>query len=371
MNTRIRNNAKVMPKPDREALPNLIGEHPSLYALRDLAARVAASKARNILIYGETGSGKGLVARLIHQLSHRAHAPFLDINCAAIPDSLLESELFGYEKGAFTGANSNKQGLIEAATEGTFFLDEVPELNPTMQAKMLTLLDTQRFRRVGSVKPTSVNVRFIAATNKILLDEVKAGRFREDLYYRLQVVAINLPPLRERGDDIFILAKNFMSRFNQIYGSRIQFLDPSTQEVFLAYPWPGNVRELENLIERICILEDGDTIKLSHLPARIIRQVNQARNGSGLSHPASARHPEPVAATNPMRHAAKGVAPGIAEYEMGYHTSTANFQRSMIISIVNKTNGNLNHAAIELKMSRHALRHQMIKLGLARYIGQK
>lgn len=333
-------------------LPNLIGEHPSLHALRSLAARAAASKARNILIYGETGTGKGMVARLIHQLSNRAHAPFLDINCAAIPDSLLESELFGYEKGAFTGAGSHKQGLIEAATEGTFFLDEVPELNPTMQAKMLTLLDTQRFRRVGSVKSISVNVRFIAATNKILLNEVKAGKFREDLYYRLQVVAINLPPLRERGDDVLILAKNFLSRFNQVYGSHFQFLEPAVEKVFLAYLWPGNVRELENLIERICILEDGDTIKLVHLPQRILREAGPDRIGG------------------PRQGAAAFTASKAAQYAMGYHEATADFQRSMIMDVVNEMNGNLGLAAARLRISRHALRHQMSKLGLARHIGQ-
>lgn len=350
-------------------LPNLIGEHPSLRALRDLAARVAVSKARNILIYGETGTGKGMVARLIHQLSHRSHAPFLDINCAAIPDSLLESELFGYEKGAFTGASSNKQGLIEAATEGTFFLDEVPELNPTMQAKMLTLLDTQRFRRVGSVKPISVNVRFIAATNKILLSEVKAGKFREDLYYRLQVVAINLPPLRERGDDVLILAKNFLSRFNQIYDSHFQFLAPSVQDAFLTYPWPGNVRELENLIERICILEDGDTIRLSHLPQRIVREVDLARSQPRTSLGAASLA---TLSSGGLRHeAAAPAAPRPSQTVRSFHEATTDFQRSLIINAVNEANGNLGVAAERLRISRHALRHQMAKLGLAKHIGQE
>lgn len=335
-------------------LPDLIGEHPSVHALRNLAARAAASKARNILIYGETGTGKGMVARLIHRLSNRSHAPFLDINCAAIPDSLLESELFGYEKGAFTGASSYKQGLIEAATEGTFFLDEVPELNPTMQAKMLTLLDTQRFRRVGSVKSISVNVRFIAATNKILLNEVKAGKFREDLYYRLQVVAINLPPLRERGDDVLILAKNFLSRFNQTYDSHFQYLEPAVEAVFRAYQWPGNVRELENLIERICILEDGDTIRLAHLPQRILREVDPARGKAGSRHAA-----------------APSAAAKAAQYAMGYHEATADFQRAMIMDVVNDMNGNLGLAAARLGITRHALRHQMAKLGLARHVGQE
>ena len=187
---------------------SLIGDHPSIVALRALITRVARSKAQTVLIYGETGTGKGLVARLIHQQSVRAAAEFIDINCAAIPAELLESELFGHERGAFTGAVGAKTGLIEAANGGTLFLDEVRELDPVMQAKILTLLDNRRFRRVGAVKPIHVDVRFIAATNKILLGEVKAGLFRDDLYYRLQVIAINIPPLRERGDDVFLLAEH-------------------------------------------------------------------------------------------------------------------------------------------------------------------
>ena len=179
----------------------LIGEHPSIVALRQMIERVAPSKAGTVLIYGETGTGKGLVARMIHQMSQRAANPFIDINCAAIPAELLESELFGHERGAFTGAVGKKEGLIETANGGSVFLDEVRELDPVMQAKILTVLDGKRFRRVGAVKPINVDVRFIAATNKVLLQEVKAGKFRDDLYYRLQVISINIPPLRERGED--------------------------------------------------------------------------------------------------------------------------------------------------------------------------
>ena len=172
----------------------LIGSHPSIEETRRLVARVAASPAQIVLIYGETGTGKGLVARQIHALSRRAGGPFIDVNCAAIPNNLLESELFGYERGAFTGAGARKTGLIEAASGGSMFLDEIREMDLTLQAKLLTLLDTQQFRRIGAVQPIRVDVRFITATNKILLGEVTKGLFREDLYYRLQVVAINIPP---------------------------------------------------------------------------------------------------------------------------------------------------------------------------------
>ena len=198
----------------------LIGEHSSLHEVRRLIARVAASSARAVLIYGETGTGKGVVARLVHQQSSRARQEFVDVNCAAIPDNLLKSELFGHEKGAFTGALAKKTGLIEVADKGSIFLDEIRDMNSVMQAKLLTLMDTQRFRRVGAVRPIEVDVRFIAATNRILLSEVKEGRFREDLYYRLQVVAINIPPLRERGDDVFVLTDHFLRRFAARYGRR-------------------------------------------------------------------------------------------------------------------------------------------------------
>lgn len=322
-----------MPTPHSTAA--LIGEHPSIVALRNLITRVARSKAQTVLIYGETGTGKGLVARLIHQQSVRAAAEFIDINCAAIPAELLESELFGHERGAFTGAVGAKTGLIEAANGGTLFLDEVRELDPVMQAKILTLLDNRRFRRVGAVKPIHVDVRFIAATNKILLGEVKAGHFRDDLYYRLQVIAINIPPLRERGDDVFLLAEHALATFNAQHGSRMRHFAPEVEAVFRRYAWPGNVRELENLLERICLLEDGERIELAHLPPRILREVG-------------------LAAASPRPHAASAA--------LDYHQATARFQRELIEHALHEAGGHLGVTAKALGLSRHALRHQMAKL---------
>lgn len=341
----------VLVMPMNPSFQNLIGEHPSIAALRKLVARVGRSKASTVLIYGETGTGKGLVARMIHQQSARAGREFIDINCAAIPGDLLESELFGHERGAFTGAIVNKEGLIEAANGGTVFLDEIRELDPVMQAKILTLLDTQRFRRVGSVRPTSVDVRFIAATNKVLLTEVKEGRFRDDLYYRLQVIAVNIPPLRDRGDDIFILTANFLAKFNAVYGSRVHRLDPEVEHVFRSYSWPGNVRELENLLERTCILEDDDCIRPDHLPHRILREV-QARDARSN-----------VVAIAPPN----VVGPGAFSLEAAgadYHEATTRFQRELIQRVMADTQGHLGRAAIQLGLTRHALRHQMIKLGM-------
>ncbi|MDO9640299.1 MAG: sigma-54 dependent transcriptional regulator [Pseudotabrizicola sp.] len=315
----------------------LVGTSPAVEALRRLVERIGGSPTRTVLIYGETGVGKGLVARMIHQMSSRANRDFVDINCAALPANLMESELFGHEKGAFTGAIDRKMGLVEAADHGSVFLDEIRELDLTLQAKLLTLLDTQQFRRVGAVKPVKVDVRFIAATNKVLLSEVTSGRFREDLYYRLQVVAVNLPALRERGEDVLTLARHFIARFNKTYGRTMRGLTPETEQIFLRYAWPGNVRELENLLERIFILEDEDMILPRHLPDRILRSV------SGQSDPI---------ATAPLT--------GSEDY----HAATDSFQRAMIGQAMSQANGNPQEAAKALGLSRHALRHQMIKLGL-------
>ncbi|WP_372839775.1 sigma-54 interaction domain-containing protein [Phaeovulum sp.] len=317
----------------------LVGTHPSIDALRKLIDRVANSPARTVLIYGETGTGKGLVARMIHQASSRAAREFVDINCAAIPASLLESELFGHERGAFTGAVERKLGLIEAANKGSVFLDEIRELDPPLQTKLLSLLDTQQFRRVGAVKPTTVDVRFIAATNKVLLSEVNAGKFREDLYYRLQVVALNLPALHERGDDVLTLARYFIKKYNAMYKRDITGMAPETEDIFMRYRWPGNVRELENLLERIFILEEDDVILPRHLPARILRSV--AAGGAPVG-------PE-------------GAAPAP---EGSFREATEAFQRMIVAQALEAAEGNLQTAATRLGLSRHALRHQMIKLGL-------
>lgn len=339
--------------------PVIVGAHPSMIQLRALVEKVARSKAGIVLIYGETGTGKGVVARALHALSARAQHEFTEINCAAIPGSLLESELFGHERGAFTGAVERKTGLLEVASAGTVFLDEVRELDPIMQAKILTLLDTRRFRRLGAVKESSTGARFVAATNKILLREVQEGRFRDDLYYRLQVVSINIPPLRDRGEDVFVLARQFLQRFNALHGSNFHDMTPGVQDVFRRYQWPGNVRELSNLLERICILEEGECLREEHLPLRIIREVEGAK---AACLQASTQHvQDSVPATSGQDNYAR---PIVGQTGESYTAQTAHFQRLLISQALADSLGSVSKAAERLQLTRHALRHQMQKLGM-------
>lgn len=325
----------------------IIGEHPSMVEVRRLTSRVAKSLTRTVLIYGETGTGKGLVARMLHEKSDRSRGEFIDVNCAAIPANLMESELFGFEKGAFTGALAKKTGLVEAADGGSIFLDEIRELESVLQAKLLSLLDTLEFRRVGAVRSKKVDTRIIAATNRILWDEVRAGRFRDDLYYRLQVVAINVPPLRKRGQDVLILAEYFMRRFNARYERTIRAIEPSVRDVFLAYRWPGNVRELENLLERIFILEEDNRILVRHIPRRIMRELDG--QASSIE-----KQPDPGDCSPLDTQPNEGA---------DFHGRTQAFQRRMIESAL-AGKGGISAAARSLGISRHALRHQMKKLGL-------
>jgi len=242
----------------------LVGKSPAMEQVLRTVDRIAGTDA-NILIEGESGTGKGLVAQSIHQRSRRAEAAFLAVNCSGFQDTLLESELFGHEKGAFTGAGSPKPGLFEVADGGTLFLDEVAEMSAAMQAKLLQVLDSRELRRVGGTRVTRVDVRIIAATNKRLADEVQAGRFREDLYYRLNVVGVTMPPLRERREDIPLLVEHFLDRHRTSVGPA-KAMAPEAMRALSEYPWPGNVRELSNMVERLAILAPGPVIGLEDLP---------------------------------------------------------------------------------------------------------
>lgn len=319
-----------------------IGESQAIKDLRTLITRVARSKANAVLIYGETGSGKGLVAQELHKQSHRARKPFVDVNCGSIPADLFDQELFGQEKGTLAGALMRKNGLINAANGGTLFLDEIRELNHMAQTKLLGLLDRKSFRRLGAVNDVEVDVRFVCATNQILFQEVKAGNFRDDLYYRLQVVSVNLPPLRARGEDCLVLTEYFIRRFNDRYNRVIRGWDTDVAEVFLTYDWPGNVRELENLLERIFVLETEDLIKAKHIPPRIMREVEV---GS----------PPPDVQGND---ATSRIT------DLPFQAATDAFQKDLIRQSLTKARGKKGAAAESLGLTRHALRHQMNKLGM-------
>jgi DNA-binding NtrC family response regulator len=248
----------------RRGAPQIIGEDPRLQQVT-IALQRAAGTDTTVLLEGESGTGKELFARALHLLSPRADGPFVAINCAAIPENLLETELFGYEKGAFTGAAGRKPGKFELAHRGTLFLDEIGDLPLSLQAKILRALETKRFERVGGTAEMQVDVRVVAATNRNLKASVAARMFREDLYFRLSVFPITIPPLRERPDDIAMLATHFVERFSRDQNKKRLILAPSAIEALTAYPWPGNVRELQNCIERAVILTEGDTIHARHL----------------------------------------------------------------------------------------------------------
>ena len=251
----------------------LIGESESTRKLRELIGKLARSEAQTILIHGESGTGKELVARGLHYESARRDFPFMEVNCAAITETLFESELFGHEKGAFTDAKAAKKGLMELADRGTLFLDEVSEMSPNSQAKFLRSLQERVFRRVGGTRDIKVDVRIIAATNRPLEVRVKEGMFREDLFYRLNVIPIHIPPLRERKDDIMPLARHFLRESAMRSHKSIKGFTPEAERLMLGYPWPGNVRELHNLIERLVILGTAEYIEPQHLPVQFAAQA--------------------------------------------------------------------------------------------------
>src|SRR5437773_648069 len=263
----------------------IIGESPAMREMLSIARKVAESEVSSVLLQGESGTGKDLVAKAIHYQSNRSEGPFVAINCAALPGTLIESELFGYEKGAFTDAKARKEGLFEQAEGGTLFLDEIGELELSLQAKLLRVLEEGSFRRVGGLKDLPLDVRVIAASNRDLKTEGEAGRFRADLFYRLSVIQIDIPPLRERGDDIRMLAEHYMASFRSRLRKNIDSIDPEALAAFRAYQWPGNVRELRNVIERAMILEDGDEITIKYLPRGLAGESRAGIESRGGTRP--------------------------------------------------------------------------------------
>ncbi len=260
---------------DRVAPGNLVGMSPPMQRVFEVVEQVAPSRA-TVLITGESGTGKELVANALHQRSPRASGPFIKLHCAALAESLLESELFGHEKGSFTGAIMRKDGRFQLADGGTLFLDEIGEISPAIQVKLLRFLQEHEYDRVGGTQTIRVDVRVIAATNRNLVEEVAKGRFREDLYYRLNVVALEMPPLRDRKGDIPALAKCFLDRYRQENPKALDGFAPETLELLMGYDWPGNVRELENAVERAVVLAAGPMIEPRHLPPNVRRRATPA-----------------------------------------------------------------------------------------------
>jgi DNA-binding NtrC family response regulator len=314
-------------------LDQIVGESPKIRELRQLIRTIAATDAR-ALVLGESGTGKELVAGAIHTLSARREENYVRINCAAIPETLLESELFGHEKGAFTGAIKQKNGRVEEAHRGTIFLDEIADMGKPLQAKLLRFLEDGSFTRVGGTEELRVNVRLIAATNRDITQAIAAGEFREDLFHRLNVVQFNLPPLRERGEDIVILAGHFLKLFRARMGKSINGITAAAQAKLLAQKWPGNVRELRNVIERALIMEPGREIQAASLPDF-----------------ATESHPQKV---NPLTPAP----------DESLDDALKRLEREIINNTLEQNNFSLTRTAERLKMTRHALRYRMQKLNM-------
>src|SRR5690242_19870982 len=322
-------------------LDHMIGTSPKMRSIFELIQNIAPQSSR-VLITGESGTGKELVARAIHENSARAKSPFITINCGAFPETLLESELFGYVKGAFTGANDNRRGLFHAAHSGTLFMDEIGNMSVTMQVKLYRVLQEGKVRPIGSTEEVDVDVRVIAATNKNFEKEIAEGRFREDLYYRLSVIPIQLPALRERREDIPLLAREFLQRFSKAMGKNIEGIEPEAMRRLEVYDWPGNVRELENTIERSVALEAGNRISPDALPERI-RNYHQvsipgaARNGNGASLPAEG---------------------------LNLEEHIQQIERSYLLAALERSGGVRTQAANILQMSYRSFRHYAKKYGV-------
>jgi len=317
------------------------GQSQAMGAVYSIVEQVAQSDSTSVLIEGESGTGKELIAHWIHELSSRRDKPMLEVNCAAIPRELLESELFGHEKGAFTDARTQKQGLLELANGGTLFLDEVGEMMLSIQVKLLRVLERMTFKRVGGTKDITVSVRVISATNQNLETMVREQRFREDLFYRLKVVPIRVPPLRERREDILPLAHHFLAQFNRQFGKSFASIEPAAEQILVSYPWPGNIRELRNLFERIVLLSQGTRIQTQHLTAAIS--------------PAPSR--TDVSSLSMLRGILE--AGQIPEGGFDLEGTLGGIERDIIRRALDRSGGNQSKTAEILQMKRDKLRYRM------------
>lgn len=311
----------------------IIAESDAMKTVIKQAIDVSKHTWTNVLITGESGTGKEVIARFIHENSPRKDYPFVDINCASVPENLLESELFGYEKGSFTDAKTAKNGLFHEAQGGTVFLDEIGEMPLTLQAKILRVIETKQLRRIGSTKNIVIDARIVAATNRDLKKAVEEKKFREDLYYRLNVFPIHIKPLRQRKEDIIPLAQFFLKKFSKLFSKKFMDIDEHAKAVLLQYPWKGNVRELKNVMERICIMHDGEKLELKHLPSDIFEECEEKVEGK-------------------------------EHHEDSLAKEVANFEKKIIMEALEKTGGNILRAAKLLNIPRGTLRHKIEKYNI-------
>ncbi|HLE18385.1 MAG TPA: sigma-54 dependent transcriptional regulator, partial [Syntrophales bacterium] len=336
--TRYLNDKDVFLSPEEAERDGIMGSSGSMIAVYDTIRQVAPTTTA-VIISGETGTGKELIASAIHRNSDRCHNPFVKINCAAISENLMESELFGYEKGAFTGAVVTKPGKFELAHQGTLFLDEIGELPKDMQVKLLRVIQEQEFERVGGLRTIKVDVRLITATNRNLFQDVKDGRFRDDLFYRLNVFPIPIPPLRNRKEDILPLTEYFIRKFNKKLNKRVKGIDPLVLECFASYDWPGNVRELENISERLVLIAKEDMITLENMPEDLRVAIYRP-------------------ATLPQREVPHRAFGSILKDQK------EEIEKQVIVRVLGECGGNVTRAAAQLGLSRKGLQLKMIRYRL-------
>ncbi len=324
----------------------ILAKSPAMDEVFRVIERVAPTDA-TVLILGESGTGKGLVARAIHEASPRAAMPFLTVTCTAMQETLLESELMGHERGSFTDAKERKKGLFELADGGTLFLDEIGDVPPSFQAKLLQLLEDKTFRRVGGTQDLKADVRILVATHRDLEEAVKSGRFRQDLYYRLKIIPISMPPLRERPGDVAVLAQHFLERYAAEFGSRARRISPAAEEVLEAYRWPGNVRELRNVFERMVLLSRGEELGVDDIPQEIL----------------GSRAPAAPSAAGPGENLLFTLPPGGVDFEQ--------LERSLVEQSLRRTRGNQTRASRLLGMNREQIRYRVEKFGLRELLESK
>jgi len=330
--------------------PAMLGESPVIRAVLERARQIASlDEAPPVLLTGETGTGKGLLARAIHASGPRAMKPFIEINCTALPATLMEAELFGYERGAFTDAKESKPGLVEAAEGGFLFLDEIGDVDLSVQGKLLRAIEERAVRRVGSVRERKIDFRIVAATNRDLEREARQERFRKDLYFRLAVIVLDVPPLRERGSDVLLLTEHFLRSFNAKYGKVVREMSAAARDLLLSYPWPGNVRELSHVIERAVLWSRGPTLDIEHLAVTSPTGVGSADHGASRASGSPDGEPgaAPAAAALPP--------PGV---------DLAQWEKAVIERALREAGGNQTKAAQRLGISRDTLRYRLKKFGL-------